>query len=166
MIDAGAFIGRRAELIRGVIVEMSPQNEPHARVKRNLLRLLFDAVGHRADVLYQAPVLAADESEPEPDLAVVPMDDSDEHPRHPHLVIEVSDSTLRYDRVGKRPLYAESGFPEYWIVDLAKRRVEVYRGPKGDEYATCEVVEADGSLAIAAFPDVRIAVAAMFRAVP
>ncbi len=165
MIDSGAFVGRRAELIRGVIVEMSPQNQPHARVIQNLTRLLFEALGRRADVRCQLPLVAIDHSEPEPDLAVVPIEALDDHPSAPHLVIEVSDSSLRYDRLAKRELYAESGYPEYWIVDLARRRVEVYRQPAGDAYATCEVIEADGSLVIAAFPDVRIALAAMFEAV-
>lgn len=165
MIDAGTFVGQRAELIRGVIVQMSPQNHPHARVIANLTRILIQTLGSRADVRCQLPVLAVDDSEPEPDLAVAPLDAIFDHPGTLHLVIEVADSSLRYDRLAKRELYAESGFPEYWIVDVEKRRVEVYREPQGDRYATCEVIEGDGTIVIAAFPDVRIDVAAMFRGV-
>jgi Uma2 family endonuclease len=167
LIDAGAFAGRRAELIRGVIVQMSPQNPPHARVIQNLTRALFEALGRRADVRCQLPVVAADESEPEPDLAVVPMETaSGDHPRVVHLVVEVADSTLRFDRAAKRPLYAESGFPEYWIVDVERRQIEVYRHPEGQSYATCSVVDADSEATIAAFPDVRVAVSALFVGVP
>jgi Uma2 family endonuclease len=166
MIDAGVFRDRRAELIRGVIVEMSPQNHPHARVIENLTELLHEALRRRARVRCQLPVVAADESEPEPDLAVVARDDDGEdHPRSAQLVVEVADRSLRFDRVGKRPLYAESGFPEYWIVDIEHRRVEVYRGPTGSQYATCVVVELDGAVTIDAFPDVSIPVAAMFAGV-
>lgn len=166
LLGAGVFLSKRAELIRGVIVEMSPQNHPHARAVENLNALLFEAVARRARVRCQLPLVAADQSEPEPDLVVAAHDDGhDDHPSRPLLVVEVADATFRFDRIAKRELYAESGFPEYWIVDVARRRVEVYTQPMGAAYQQVSVVESDGAVTLSAFPDRSIPVAAMFEGV-
>lgn len=159
MIEAGVFVGRRAELIRGVIVETSPQNNPHSWAIVTLNRILVLALADRAEVRPQLPLIAVDESEPEPDLAIVPhVPRRREHPRSAHLVIEVSDSTLGYDRTTKAELYAESGFPEYWIVNVEAEQLEVYDRPKGRQYTRRRTFGRGRSVAIAAFPDVRVPV--------
>jgi Uma2 family endonuclease len=163
MAEVGLFAHERVELLRGDLVKMSPTNVPHASILTRLTMLLAPAVVGRADVRVQMPLLAVDESEPEPDLAVVSLDPArTEHPRQALLVIEVADSSLRTDRLVKAPLYAESGFEEYWIVDVAARTVEVHRGPLGDGWKSVTRHDATETIHVAAFPDVTVPIAQLF----
>lgn len=126
----------RVELLDGVIVAMSPQDPPHASVIRKLTRWLGTAVHSGAWVQVQLPLDLTDTSTPEPDLAVVPgvADDyATAHPTRAWLVIEVADSSLIQDRLTKGPIYAAAGIPEYWIVNLRERCVEVHRDPSAPE---------------------------------
>jgi Uma2 family endonuclease len=123
----------RLELIDGEIVEkMTPQNTPHSvgiRLCELALREPF-RVGH--DVRCQLPLGLGDDSEPEPDIAVVvgaPRDYLDAHPATAVLVIEVADTSLSIDRSVKSHLYARAGIPEYWILNLTDRTLEVHRQP-------------------------------------
>jgi Uma2 family endonuclease len=89
----------------------------------------------RASLRIQQPLVAQDESEPEPDVALVPVGRyADRHPDRALLVIEVAESSLAYERETKGPLYASSGVAEYWIVDVIGRAIEVYAGPEGGRY--------------------------------
>ena len=163
MAEVGLFDDERVELLRGVILKMSPNNPPHMLPVDRLARLLIVAIADRAHVRIQGPVLAADDSEPEPDLAVFPLGDySARHPDRALLVIEVADTSLRKDRLLKGPLYAESGFEEYWIVDVAARTLEVHRGPIGDGWKSVTRHGADETVHVAAFPDVAVCVADLF----
>jgi Uma2 family endonuclease len=120
----------RVELIEGEIVEKPLQLSRHAtgvRLAQDALRLAF---GPGFDVRAQLPLALGEYSEPEPDVAVVvggPRDYAETHPTAALLVVEVSDSTLSFDRDTKGSLYAAASIPEYWIVDLAHRRLEIYR---------------------------------------
>ena len=97
------------------------------------------------------------------DVAIVPLGDySARHPARALLVIEVADSSVRTDRLVKAPLYAESGFEEYWIVDVAARIVEVHRGPMGDGWKSITRHASDETLTVAAFPDVAVRIADLF----
>jgi Uma2 family endonuclease len=163
LVELGVFEGERVELIRGVIVRMPPQGAPHAAPIELLTELLVPALVGRARVRVQLPLIAPDDSEPEPDLAVVAREDHDrEHPSAAHLVIEVARSSLAYDRGTKAPLYAAMGVPELWIVDVDGRVVEVHRSPRGDRFEDTSVVGVGASIALASFPDVQIEVAALF----
>lgn len=137
MIEAGILDeDERVELLEGVIVAVSPQNRPHAFAIQRLNALLVRQLGSRFAVLPQLPLTLGAESEPEPDLAVVEAAaaaSNEVHPRGALLVIEVADDSLRKDRVVKGPLYARSGVPEYWIVNLPERCVEVHRDPDADQ---------------------------------
>lgn len=160
MAEAGLFAHERVELLYGVVVAMRPQGKPHAYPIRNLTALLVPALAGRAEVLVQLPIVASDESEPEPepDLAVVPVGEYlDEHPTAPWLVVEVSESSLEKDLDAKAQLYAASGFPEYWVVDLVAGEVVVHRGPRPDG-TWREVVRhpRDAALPLPAFPDVTV----------
>ncbi len=129
------------ELIEGEIVEMPPMGSIHAACVSRLDRLLGRAVGEDTIVRVQLPVRLDEHSEPEPDLALVrPRPDfyAAAHPRPGDvlLAIEVADTTLRFDRSVKAPLYARAEIPEYWLVDLIGERVEVYRGPAAGTYQT------------------------------
>jgi Uma2 family endonuclease len=124
----------RVQLIEGDILTMTPQNSPHAATIGNTQRALERLFGPNVWVRVQMPLIVDPDSEPEPDLAVVPgapADYRDEHPRSALLVVEVSDSTLPLDRNRKRAIYARAGIPEYWIVNLVERCLEIYRDPIG-----------------------------------
>jgi Uma2 family endonuclease len=112
------------------------------------------------EVRTHSPLAVSDDSEPEPDVAVVSAGDySTRHPQTALLVIEVADSSLQKDRRVKAALYAAAGIPEFWLVDLAARRVDVHRSPGAAGYASVEH-HATETIALMAFPDVQIPVAA------
>ena len=140
MGEAGIFSeDDRVELIGGEVVEMSPIGERHAACVAVLTQLITLKLRLSALVWAQNPVVLDDYSEPQPDLAVLkPRPDnyrtSKPTPGDVLLVIEVSDSTLEYDRGVKMPLYAGAGIPEAWLVNLPDERIEVYSDPEGGEY--------------------------------
>lgn len=122
----------RVELIEGEIVSMSPQGPAHAAGIRRLTRVLFEAFGATHEVSVQCPLDVSDFSQPEPDFALIRQaDDPGEStlPRGADLVIEVSVTSLAYDRNEKCAVYAKAGIPEVWLVDLVARCVEVHRKP-------------------------------------
>jgi len=162
LVELGLFEREHVELIRGVIVRMSPQGAPHAAPIEVLTELLAPALLGRARVRVQLPLIAPDDSEPEPDVAVVAKaDHTKEHPSAAHLVIEVARTSAAYDRATKGPLYAAMGVPEYWVVDVTTRAIEVYRRPRGDRYEESTVLRAGASIALLAFPDVSVEVSAV-----
>lgn len=163
LVEMGAFEDEKVELLEGMIVPMSPQGVPHAKIIQRLTKLLLAAVGERADLRVQAPLAASDTSEPEPDLALVEVDDDwSDHPARAFLVIEVADSSLARDRGTKASIYARAGFPELWVLDAKRRRAHVYRAPSEGRYTRVTEHEIDATLAIEAFPDVRVRLADLF----
>ena len=159
LIALGAFEDERVELLGGVIVRMSPQEAAHSFVIRRLHKIFIERLGERGEVQSQAPIAACGDSEPEPDLAVVPPGDyRAQHPSVAWLVVEVSESSLRKDRTVKAALYAKAGVAEYWIVNLVDRVVEVHTAPNETGYGARRVVEADGALTFERFPDVVVPV--------
>jgi Uma2 family endonuclease len=159
MIELGLFDNERVELIRGVLVKMSPQRAPHASTVQKLDRLLNARAQGRFSVRIQLPLALSDDTEPEPDAAVVELGDYEiEHPRTALLIIEVADTTLKTDRA-KIAVYASAGIPEYWIVNLGARSVEVYASPDGDRYAEARTLRAADVLRPATLIDVAFAVA-------
>jgi len=135
MADLGLFHGQRTELIGGEVIVLSPQKHRHYAAKHKTAKRLEIAFGELYWVREQGPLQCGDLSEPEPDVSVVrgTVDDYDDHPTHALLVVEVADTTLHFDRKQKMSLYARSGFPEYWIVNLVDRVLEVYRSPVDDD---------------------------------
>ena len=159
MVELGLFGDERVELIRGVLVKAPPQHAPHASTVAKLTELLVVRLQGRFRVRIQLPLALSDDSEPEPDVAIVPLGDHDsEHPTTALLVIEVADSSLKQDRA-KAAVYASVGLGEYWIVNLDAYTVEVYSSPEGDRYAEVRTLRAGDTLRPAALPDVAIAVA-------
>lgn len=135
----GVYDDERVELLRGLVVKMSPQGSTHARVITWLTRFLVEHLGPSFDVRPGLPIAAADDSEPEPDFAIVRSDpDARDHPTTALLLIEVSNTSLRTDRRVKLPIYAEAGVPAYWIVDVSRPgalTVEVHTEPSPTGYA-------------------------------
>jgi Uma2 family endonuclease len=160
MIALGFFQGERLELIHGTLLRMPPIGPPHATAVSRLNRLLLVPLIERAEVRIQQPIWAHDDSEPEPDLALVPLGDySAKHPDRAFLVIEVADSSLAFDRETKAPLYAASNVAEYWVVDLVGRAIEVYTEPKAGRFAQVRRVDSGGRVSPGAFPEVVLEVA-------
>ena len=160
IVELGLFASERVELLYGTLVKMTPQGTGHMYVVRRLNRILLPLVAARADVSVQAPLAASDESEPEPDFALIPRGDYlDEKPTTALLVVEVADSSLRKDRDIKARLYAEMGIPEYWLVNLVDSTVEVRRSPKDGVYTKVSIHQRDETLALLAFPDISVALA-------
>ena len=125
----------RIELLGGHMIVKEPQYSPHATAIQLVQRTLDRAFGPGWSVRPQLPIALAEDSEPEPDVCVVrgdPRDYRDAHPERPVLIVEVSLSRLGFDREHKGSLYARAGITDYWIVNLADRRVEIYREPVPD----------------------------------
>jgi Uma2 family endonuclease len=159
VVDLGIFDGERIELIDGELRRMSPIGPPHTSTVDRLTELLVLAFVGRARVRVQGSFAAGDLSQPEPDFSVLPLKDYDAaHPDFAHLIIEVADSSLSYDRGRKAWLYAERGVPEYWIVNLVERVVEVHRTPREGRYEQVSVHAKGSRLQVLEFPDVELAI--------
>ena len=136
MIEAG-ILGEddHVELLEGLLIRMSPQNRPHAFVVQWLTRTLIRTLKADYDVLSRLPLTLGPTSEPEPDVAVVSAEEArsrTQHPRRALLVIEVADESVRKDRSLKAGIYARAAVPEYWIVNIPARCVEVHSDPDAE----------------------------------
>lgn len=132
--EDGFFSGSRVELIEGRIVDVPPQKNPHVIAIENV-RAALERVFHKNFwVRTQATLDLGRSSLPDPDVAVVPGPRRAEgdYPTEALLVVEVSDSTLWFDRKRKSKIYAEANIPEYWILDLVHRQLEIRRNPVHD----------------------------------
>jgi len=169
MIQIGVFRpGDPVELLGGELIVSEPQGSAHYTAIGLVETALRTALGPGWLVRTQGPVALDDESEPEPDVALVPggwRDYSREHPARPALVVEVAESSLRLDRQHKGSLYARAGLADYWILNLVDRVLEVYRDPIADSvapfgwrYATTERLVAQSHVAPRAAPAVRLLV--------
>jgi Uma2 family endonuclease len=153
----------RVELIDGEIIELPPIGSDHAGTVDDFADRIRGQLPPDVRVRVQNPVRLGPRTEPEPDLAVVKRQGDYYRTAHPdpedvYLLIEVSDSTLTYDRQTKGPRYASAGIPEYWIVNLVDRVIEIYREPAADGYRSVEIARPGDEVSPLAFPDVRIAV--------
>ena len=153
----------RVELLEGVIVAMSPQNPPHATATNRTFRALLRAVGTRAVVRSQSPLVIGRYSVPEPDVAVVPgreVDYEQAHPTTALLVVEVADSSLLQDRLTKAAIYAAAEIPEFWIINLRDNCAEIHRDPdaRARRYRTVRKARRSERIKLAALPTVGVAV--------
>ena len=129
----------RVELIDGEIIEMAPIGSEHAGHNNHLLSLLAYHLHGKAIVAGQNPVILGGYEEPQPDIALLRWRNDYYRTAHPHaedvlLIIEISDSTLRYDHDVKIPLYAKNGIPEVWLLDIQNRQLEIQREPINGVY--------------------------------
>ncbi len=153
MGELGFFRGERVELIRGVVMNSPPLGPAHANIVQRLADVFLPRLLGRATVRIRQPFLAWDDSEPEPDLAVVPPGSyAERHPDRASLVVEVADASLEYDRK-KGPLYAASHVAEYWVVDIAGRTIEIHTHPVGGEYAKMRRAVVGWNVTPSAFPE-------------
>jgi Uma2 family endonuclease len=163
MVAAGLFEDERVELLDGVILAMRPHGPEHDSAIERLNEILTRAVVPRATVRVQSAFAAGDGSMPEPDLAIVPRRDwSREHPGEALLVIEVAQSSLAKDRGAKARVYAESGVPEYWVVNVVDGIVEVHTDPVRGAYTRVTPHAVGERVVLGAFADVVVEVKDVF----
>lgn len=151
----------RVELIEGDVVHMPPIGSPHGSTTEFLDHLLDRALADRARVRNQLPVRLDNLSEPVPDVAVLRSRADRYRLSHPTasdvlLIVEVSDSTLRYDTNVKIPLYARHDIPEVWIVDLKNNQLRTYRSPSDGQYRDTASTSNPGKMVVPGVPDVII----------
>ncbi|MEO1372996.1 MAG: Uma2 family endonuclease [Cyanobacteria bacterium J06635_10] len=162
MIAAGILCSRQVELLKGEIVEMSPEGETHAYSSHEAGKYLTLLLGERADVRQAKPITLPNDSEPEPDLAIVQRLGRDYREHHPYVenifwVIEYSNSSLEKDLERKSKIYAEAGIREYWVVNLKKMHLVVFRDPLEVDYAS-KFTLYEGTIQPLAFDDVSVSV--------
>ncbi len=163
MAEAGIFgEGDRIELIDGDLIDMAPIGQGHAAIVNGLTEALVIACAGRAIVSPQNSVRINRSSEPQPDLAVLRRradfyaTGEPPGPADVLLLVEVADSSLRFDRTVKLPLYARVGIAEFWIVDLKRRVVDVYRAPAGNGYGDAAAYRSGDRLALALAPEIVV----------
>jgi Uma2 family endonuclease len=163
MIAAGILNDRKVELLQGEIVEMPPEGEPHAYCSHEAGEYLAKLLGKLATIRQAKPITLPNNSEPEPDIAIVQRLGRDYREHHPYpenifWLIEYANSSLEKDLRQKSRIYAEVGIPEYWVVNLKKLHLVVFREPLDGEYAT-KLTLTGGEIKPITFPDISIAVA-------
>lgn len=146
MTEAGILRpGDRVELIEGEIIDRVPIGSRHAAAVKRIAHILRQTVGERAYLSVQDPVRLGRYSEPQPDIALLlPRTDfyaaAHPGPADVLLIVEVADSTLRFDRDIKLPLYARHDIPEVWLVDIENAQFTIHTGPQADGYAQTRTV--------------------------
>jgi Uma2 family endonuclease len=157
----------RVELIDGEIIDMAPPGDPHAGTVDQLALILGPAVAGRAHVRVQNPLQLDDHSEPQPDISLLKPRADFYKSRRPRpsdalLVVEVADTSLRFDRNRKVPLYARHGIPEVWLVDLRAKRLIRYRHPQQGAYTLIDEPDLGAPLEIAALAETRLDLSTLF----
>jgi Uma2 family endonuclease len=161
MIEAGILRDRQVELLRGEIVEMSPETPIHYTTAKRGTKYLEELLLGKADVRFNGPITLAD-SEPEPDITIVRLPESLYNNRHPgpqdiFWLIEVAKTSLKKDLEIKLAIYATAGIPEYWVLDLSTKQIIVFRNPQGGKYLE-EYRLGEGMITPLAFAEVSVSV--------
>ncbi|MDJ0796804.1 MAG: Uma2 family endonuclease [Calothrix sp. MO_167.B12] len=164
----------RVELIRGELMQMVGKGIPHTVCNTSLVYELIMLLQRRAIIRGQEPITLPPNSEPEPDLVIASYRSDDYISAHPQpadilLVVEIADSTLKYDQESKLPLYAESGIANYWIFNLVTYCLEIYTQPYQDlqgnfAYANKQVLLPNSSVNLPGFPDLSLDLSRIFPA--
>ena len=176
MIESGLLADKSVELLNGAIIEMSPEREEHSYTNDDVAELLREKLQGLAKIRESHPI-TLDNSEPEPDLAVVRLPKTIYKQHHPYpediywlievrprvdvrrkgtRTFEVSNKTLAKDLTEKSLVYARNGIPEYWVIDLVDKKVIVHTHPIGESYSQIKEY-IDGTISPLAFPQVAIA---------
>ncbi|MGB3237963.1 MAG: Uma2 family endonuclease [Geitlerinemataceae cyanobacterium] len=162
MVATGILSDRRVELIEGEIIEMPPEGEPHAYSSHEASDYLTQLLGNRATIRQAKPITLPNNSEPEPDIAIVERLGRQYRQHHPYpdnifWLIEYANSSLEKDLQKKSKIYAAVGIPEYWVVNLKKMYLVVFRDILDGEYAT-KFTRTTGEIHPLAFPDISVSV--------
>jgi len=159
LVDTGVLEGKPVELLEGAIIEMSPEGIEHSYTNQSVSDYLTDLLKGKASIRDAHPI-TLDNSEPEPDIAIVRLPETIYRHHHPYpqdiyWLIEVSNRTLRKDLEQKVITYARNGIPEYWVIDLKNKKLIVHTHPKDSLYSQITEYQS-GSFLSQAFPDIKI----------
>lgn len=156
----------RVELLEGKIIWKSAKSTAHCSAVRRTNYLLHNCLRNQASISIQDPIKLNERSEPEPDVAVVqidPLDYADHHPTpsEVYLIIEVADSSLKFDCETKGKAYAQVGITDYWVLDVVDRQLYVFREPNESGYQSKVILGEDGMISPLQFADLQIFVVEM-----
>ncbi len=166
LVEIGLLDDRRVELLEGIIIEMPPEGMPHAVYCSESVEYLRILLGDRATVREGHPVTLPNDSEPEPDIAIVRTPNRQYLTHYPYPVdifwsIEYAHSTLRKDINEKKRVYAAAGIQEYWVVNLQAPELIIFRDLESGTYKS-ETKLATGNISPLSFPDLQIDVSKLF----
>ncbi len=161
-IEKGIFANEKIELLRGEIIVMAPEREPHAYYNTEAADYLRNLLTGRAKIRDAKPVTLPNNSEPEPDIAIVQPLGKEYLQHHPYpenifLIIEFSQANLSKDLGEKKDIYAEAGITEYWVVDIKNSQLKIFRDLLNGKYRS-EQTLTSGTISPLIFPDVVVAV--------
>ena len=167
MIESGLLDDRLLELINGEIIQMAPEGIAHSFYCRSTAKYLRSILGDRAEISEAHPMMIPNDSEPEPDIAILRTPDTLYQNRHPlptdvFWLIEIANTTLVKDLGVKRAMYALAGIPEYWVMNLQTLELVVFRDPSQDRYES-QLCLSGGLISPLAFPDLSIEISYLFR---
>lgn len=157
----------RVELIKGEIVEMSPIGLKHAATVNRLNQLFYRKLGDRVLVSIQNPIQLTNNSEPQPDVALLKPRADFYETQTPEIkdifaLVEVADTTIIYDRDVKIPLYAENGISEVWLIDVNNQSLTIYCQPTPEGYQTIQTLNGNQNFSLLVFPEITINVSEIF----
>ena len=160
MIESGLLAGKSVELLDGAIIEMSPEREEHSYTNDDVAQLLREKLRGLAKIRESHPI-TLDNSEPEPDIAIVRLPKTIYAQHHPYpqdiyWLIEVSNKTLSKDLTEKSTIYARNGIPEYWVIDLVNKKLIVHLDPQNNSYSQIKEYTS-GTISPLAFANITIA---------
>lgn len=163
MIEVGLLEGRQVELLNGEIIEMPPEGPEHAYLGDQTSRYLMGLLGEQASVREGHPITLPNDSEPEPDIAIVrPLGSTYRNHHHPYAeevfwLIEYANTSLGKDLDAKRKAYAAAGIQEYWIIDLKQRQLILFCEPISGDYRF-ETSFTTGEVRPLSFPNILVSV--------
>jgi Uma2 family endonuclease len=164
MIEAGIYTENdRLELLNGEIIELMPKGPKHTSACSRILRFFIRLFDERAIVRSQDPIWLDDFSEPGPDIVLAKWNESDYAENHPRagdilLIMEISDTTLAYDRDAKAKAYARNGIAQYLLLNLNNETLEDYREPSADGYQFKQTLRRGDRFDLVSFPETEIAI--------
>jgi Uma2 family endonuclease len=164
MIEAGIYTENdRIELLNGEIVELMPKGTKHTSANSKIVRFLIRLFDEKLIVRNQDPIVLDDFSEPEPDIVLATWDEKEYAEHHPTpsdilLVMEISDTTLAYDREDKARAYSRNGIQQYLLLNLQNETLEDYREPNADGYGAKRTYRTGEAFNLVAFPEIEIEV--------
>lgn len=160
LVNSGVLTGKRVELLEGEIIAMSPEGIPHRNTNHKVVKYLRKLMDGLAEV-YESHPITLDNSEPEPDIAIVHLPESIYDTHHPYpediyWLIEISNETLTKDLEQKTITYGRNGIAEYWVIDLKNNKLIVHTQPQDHSYG--QIIEyKTGTISPLAFPQIAIA---------
>ncbi len=166
MVEAGILCDRNVELLEGEIVEMSPETPIHYNTAKRGAKYLEELLVNQAEVRFNGPI-TLENSEPEPDIAIVRLPESAYNNRHPQAedifwVVEVAKTSLKKDLEFKAEIYAAAQIQEYWILDLSAQQIIVLRNPQNKQYTQEQIIQA-GIITPLVFPNIQVSIQRLLK---